>query len=83
MEIFNSIFMWYLFVIVASFFATITRIYDNEWLKVFCISIVVIFITIFINSLDYLQRAQNLTISLIVFLCFGHLFYFLFKKNSL
>lgn len=44
MEIFNSIFMWYLFVIVASFFAAITRIYGNEWLKAFCIGIIVIFI---------------------------------------
>lgn len=82
MEIFNSIFMWYLFVIVASFFATITRIYGNEWLKVFCIGIIVIFTNIFLNHLEYLQRLQNLIISLIVFLFCGYLLYLFFKKIS-
>lgn len=82
MEIFNSIFMWYLFVIAASFFATITRIYGNEWLKVFCIGIIVIFINIFTNNLEYLQSLQNLTISLIFFYFLGYLLYF-FQKNSL
>ena len=72
--------MWYLFVIVASFFAAITRIYGNEWLKVFCIGIIVIFINIFLNNLEYLQSLQNLTISLIVFLFFGVFTLFFFKK---
>lgn len=80
MEVFNSISMWYLFIVVVSFFATITRIYRNEWLKVFCIGMTVIFINIFLNHLEYLQKPQNLIISLVVFLFSGYSFYFFTQK---
>lgn len=77
--VFNSILLWYLFIITVSFFAVMIRFTAIDILKISFLIVVTIILSIFVKNLDYLNNTKNLLMSVVVFSISSYIFYILLK----
>lgn len=76
-----SIFLWYSFIMVASFLAVVARLKASNTMRAATLVVIITVFATCIHNFNHLNNLTNLFISLLAFWGFGLLFYLLLKQR--